>query len=270
MTKEIAIGTPLQLLERAVSAGANIDTLEKLMDLQAKWEAGEAKKKYYAAMQQFASIRPTLVRNSAVEFNKTKYKFCALPDIEKALREPLSDCGLFYRFENFTEGSEIGIRCIVSHVAGHSEATPMKAPVDSSGNKNNIQGIGSTSTYLMRYTLIAAFGLTTADEDDDGVQNSDLPYQRVLRQNELLRDANLLKVIVDIKECLAQNDYETVVGYMAAMPEETKSAIWMAPSKGGIFTTQEIAQIRSNEFVAVRTEYYKTINDISLHDGEAR
>jgi len=260
MSKEIAVGTPLQLLERAVSSGANIDTLEKLMDLQSRWEAGEAKKKYYAAMQQFASIRPSLARNSKVDFStqkgRTTYNFCSLPDIEKALRDPLSQCGLFYRFENYTEGSEIGIRCIVSHVAGHSEATPMKAPVDASGNKNNIQGIGSTSTYLMRYTLIAAFGLTTADEDDDGVQNSDLPFQRVLRQNELLRDANLLKVIVDIKECLAQNDYETVVGYMAAMPEETKAAIWIAPTAGGLFTTKEREQLKSNDYVAARTAYY--------------
>lgn len=258
---------PLQLIQMAVSNGANVEALEKLMGLQERWEEGQAKKQYYAAMQEFASIRPNLTKSSKVKFSTqkgtTEYNFCSLPDIEKALKDPLAKCGLFYRFENFTEDKYIGIRCIVSHISGYSESTPMRAPLDDSGNKNQIQGIGSTSTYLMRYCLIAAFGLTTADEDDDGGQNSDMPLQKVLRQNELLRDVNMLKVIVDIKECLADEEYLTVVGYLAAMPDETKSALWLAPTRGGIFSTKEIAQMKSNEYAAARTEYYKSINDNS-------
>ena len=38
---------------------------------------------------------------------------------------------------------------------------------DTSGKKNEIQSRGSTITYLQRYTLIGALGLTTADEDID-------------------------------------------------------------------------------------------------------
>jgi hypothetical protein len=44
----------------------------------------------------------------------------------------------------------------------------MSAGADSTGNKNNIQSIGSTRTYLQRYTLVGALGLSTADEDNDG------------------------------------------------------------------------------------------------------
>ena len=49
----------------------------------------------------------------------------------------------------------------------------MSAPADSSGSKNPVQQIGSTMTYLQRYTLIGALGLTTADKDDDGRQGVD-------------------------------------------------------------------------------------------------
>lgn len=38
---------------------------------------------------------------------------------------------------------------------------------DNSGSKNLIQQNASATTYLMRYTLIMALGLTTADEDID-------------------------------------------------------------------------------------------------------
>jgi len=44
----------------------------------------------------------------------------------------------------------------------------MSAKKDSSGNKNEIQARGSAITYLQRYTLIAALGISTADEDNDG------------------------------------------------------------------------------------------------------
>ena len=254
----IQMGTPYALLESAVANNATVETLEKLMALNERHEANQAKKAFYQAMQEFQRIKPDLPRSQQVSFGggKTAYNFCPLSEIDKRLREPLEQCSLSYRFETLTEGDKYGVRCIVSHVAGHSEGTAMFAPADGSGNKNSIQGIGSTTTYLQRYTLISAFGLTTADEDNDGAANSDLPYARVLQQNELLRDANILRAVLDMKDSLANQDYETVVGYLAAMPEQTKSSLWLAPTKGGIFTTAEIAQMKSNEYAAARTRYY--------------
>lgn len=273
-TSELAtINTPYALMESAVANGATVETLEKLMMLQERYEANEAKKAFYTAMQEFQGIKPELKRSSNVNFSTTKgttdYNFCSLPDIEKALKEPLTKCGLSYRFENLNKPVQVeektvfltGIKCIVSHVSGHSESTEMFAPADASGNKNAIQAIGSTSTYLMRYSLIAAFALTTADEDNDGKDNSDLPFARVLQHNELLRDRNIMRAVLDIKDCLAEDDYETVVGYLAAMPEETKSALWLAPTKGGTFTTAEIAKMKSNEYAAARTAYFAALKE---------
>lgn len=258
----VTIGSPYALLESAVANGAAVETLEKLMALQERHEANEARKQFYAAMQMFQDRKPELKRSSNVNFSTSKgttnYNFCALADIEKALREPLGECGLSYRFENFSEGADIGIRCIVSHVSGHSESTSMKAPSDGSGNKNTIQAIGSTSTYLMRYTLIAAFGLTTADEDDDGATNSDLPLLTLLRHNDAVREN--LQVIMCIKQALAENGFEEVAMYLDGMKEEVRNALWVAPTKGGIFTTEERKAIRSDEFNAARNAYFAKKN----------
>ena len=266
----VTIGSPYALLEAAVANGASVEALEKLMALQERHDANEARKQFYAAMQAFQSLKPELKRSSKVNFSTqkgtTNYNFCALPDIERALKEPLSQCGLSYRFENFNEADHIGVRCIVSHVSGHSEGTSMRAPSDASGNKNAIQAIGSTTTYLMRYTIIAAFGLTTADEDDDGAANSDLPLQILLAHNDALR-ANM-EVVLCIKQALAENDYEEVAMYLDGMGEEVRNALWVAPSKGGIFTTEERAAIKSDAFNTARNTYFAKKN--AETDGKAQ
>jgi len=249
--------SPDSFIVQAIQNNAPVETLEKLMLLKERYEAGEAKKAYIQAMQAFQSLKPDLKRGSEVSFGagKTAYKFCSLPDIEKALKGPLSDCGLTYRFENFTDESRFGVRCIVTHVQGHSECTEMAAPADTSGNKNAIQAIGSTSTYLMRYTLIAAFALTTADEDDDGASNSELPLIRLIAQSQALHNLDTLRAVVSLKEALAEEEYSSAAMYLHHLGQEVVSALWIAPTKGGIFTTEEIARIKSNECAAKRTEY---------------
>jgi uncharacterized protein (DUF3820 family) len=57
---------------------------------------------------------------------------------------------------------------------GHSESTTLSAAKDGSGNKNDIQARGSAATYLQRYTLIGALGLTTANEDVDGAGTKEI------------------------------------------------------------------------------------------------
>lgn len=244
-------------IAQAIQSNAPVETLERLMALKERYDATEAKKAYISAMGKFQANKPDLIRASKVSFGqgKTAYNFCSLSDMEKALKAPLGKCGLTYRFENFMEDGAFGVRCIVTHEQGHSESTQMVAPADSSGNKNAIQGIGSTSTYLMRYTLIAAFALTTADEDDDGASNSDLPLKRVIDQNSRLHNIDTLKVVLSLKEALAIEDYDTAVEYLHHMGQDLMTALWLAPTKGGIFTTKEIAQMRSNEFAAKRSEY---------------
>lgn len=251
--------SPDSFIVQAIQNNAPVETLEKLMLLKERYEAGEAKKAYIQAMQNFQTVKPDLKRTSEVKFSTSKgtteYKFCSLSDIEKALKGPLSECGLTYRFENTNTDGTFGVRCIVTHVQGHSECTEMAAPADTSGNKNAIQAIGSTSTYLMRYTLIAAFALTTADEDDDGASNSELPLIRLISQSQALHNLDTLRAVVSLKEALAEEEYSSAAMYLHHLGQEVVSALWIAPTKGGIFTTEEIARIKSNECAAKRTEY---------------
>lgn len=258
----VTISNPMALIESAVAGGASVETLERLMALKERHDATEAKKAFIEAMQHFQRIKPNLPRSQDVSYGagKTAYSFCPLPVIDEKLREPLAECRLSYRFENDDklDTGDIGVRCIVTHADGHSESTTQYAKADTSGNKNPVQAMASTRTYLMRYCLIAAFALTTADEDDDGKSGGDMPYEMLLRHNEAVR--NNMEVILCIKQALAENDYQEVAMYLDGMKEEDRNALWVAPSKGGIFTTAERAAMKSNQFNAARIEYFKQKN----------
>lgn len=248
-------------IQQAIQANAPVETLERLFDLKLRHEASEARKAFYEAMQRFQRIKPDLPKTDSVSFGngKTSYKFCPLSEIEKRLREPLDKCGLSFRFENLRDAESFGIKCIVSHVQGHSESTSMFAPPDGSGNKNAIQGIGSTSTYLQRYTLIAAFGLTTADEDDDGEATGDKPYTMLLLHNQTVREN--YQVIAAIKDALAEEDYEQLAEYWCEMPDSVKSSIWVSTTKGGIFTPKEREAIKSDPAAKARQTYMERKHD---------
>jgi hypothetical protein len=80
----------------------------------------------------------------------------------------LADHGLSHRWETEQKDNLIRVTCILTHALGHSERVVLEARPDDSGKKNAIQQVGSTVTYLQRYTLLAITGMATTDQDDDG------------------------------------------------------------------------------------------------------
>lgn len=153
---------PMSLMQVAVESNADIDKLEKLMALQERWEAGNAKKSFYSALAEF--------QRSCPDIKKLKkghnYMYAPLGDIVAQIKGLLADCGLSVRFEQ-DHSNGITVTCVVSHKEGHSERTTMTGGADTSGSKNSIQAVGSTVTYLQRYTMTGALGITTADADID-------------------------------------------------------------------------------------------------------
>jgi len=71
------------------------------------------------------------------------------------------------------QNGQIKVTCRISHSMGHYEETSLSADADTSGSKNAIQAVGSTITYLERYSLLAITGLATEDQDNDGELVSD-------------------------------------------------------------------------------------------------
>lgn len=164
---------PMQMLALAVKQGVGIDQLTQLMALSERWQAGEARKAFDAAMSDAkAKIKP-IIKNRTVDFPsrtegkaRTHYQYEDLAAVAEAIDPILAEVGLSYRHRSKQEAKMLTITCIVSHRAGHFEETSLSAGYDESGNKNSIQGVGSTATYLQRYTLKLALGLAAAKDDD--------------------------------------------------------------------------------------------------------
>lgn len=165
--------TPLDMLMRALDSGASMDVLEKFMALHERWEAANARKAFDAAISSAKAEIPTIKKNRRVGFesrrtgDRTDYAFADLAEIQRVINPILSTYGLSYRYRTRQDGALVIVTCIMSHRDGHSEETSLSGPLDTSGNKNPIQQIGSTVTFLERYTLTAALGLASS-EDDDG------------------------------------------------------------------------------------------------------
>jgi len=154
--------TPMDMLNRAVESGAGLEMVEKLMSLQERWETGQARKAFDRAIAA-AKAKITPIQRNAKGHNDKRYADFAA--IAKVVDPILSEHGLSYRFRT-AQSDRISVTCILSHEDGHSEETTLTGPADSSGNKNAIQAIGSTLTYLQRYSLVQMLGLAAAADDD--------------------------------------------------------------------------------------------------------
>lgn len=163
-----AVG-PADLLRYALDSGADLDRLEKLMELQERDNANKARMAFVAAMAEFKKNAPTILKDKNVSFTGTSYSHATLGGICEVVIEALARCGISHDWDTKQPASGmIIVSCSLTHVLGHSKATTMEAPPDNSGKKNAIQQIASTVTYLQRYTLLGACGLATKDMDDDG------------------------------------------------------------------------------------------------------
>lgn len=164
--------TPMDMVGRAVASGASIEVVEKLMALHERWEANQGRKAFDEAMAAAKAEIPVIFKSREVDFTsakgRTHYRYEDLAEIAKTINPILGKHGLSYRFRTTSPANEpVTVTCIVSHRQGYSEENTLSAGRDESGNKNSIQAIGSTLTYLQRMTLKAALGLA-ASSDDDG------------------------------------------------------------------------------------------------------
>lgn len=172
--------TPGQLVGQLMQQGGSMDLLamERLMGLQERWDANEAKKAYHAAMAAFKQNPPTILKDKHVEFTTSKgttaYDHATIGNVVKQIVASLAEHDLSHSWSTEQlDGGQVAVTCTITHKAGHSESVTLKAGRDESGGKNSIQALGSAITYLQRYTLLAITGLAVEDGSDDDGRGAD-------------------------------------------------------------------------------------------------
>ena len=193
----VVSASPAKLLELAISKGVPIEQLEKLMALQERWDAQQAKKAYYISLSKFQKDCPPILKTKA-GYDK-RYYYAPLDQIIKIIKDPMFESGLTYRWEQEEKNNQIMITCIITHIDGHSEKTTLESSPDTSGSKNPIQSKGSAIQYLRRYTLESALGIATSSTDTDGGATNP-PKVKPLKEISSAKSKELLiqaKIIID-------------------------------------------------------------------------
>ena len=169
--------------------GMDVAKLKELLELQERWDATQAKKAYVEAMSAFKEKPPEILKDRTVNYTakggKVNYKHATLHNVTSKINTELSKHGLTAAWVTSQDNGSVKVTCRITHIMGHSEETCLSAPPDNTGSKNVIQAIGSTVTYLQRYTLLALTGLATADQDDDGKLGADeKPTSKATKKEE--------------------------------------------------------------------------------------
>lgn len=169
---------PYSLLSSAVEQGADLDRLQKLMDLQERWEKSEAEKSYNLAVANFKANPPKIIMDMINPEYRSAY--CSLSNLVNTANQSMSPLGLNIRWEFAQPDGLLQVTCILSHVQGHAERATLIGPSDTTGGKakNPIQAMRSTSTYLRKLTFEAVTGLSADYEDQDGNESEIEPISQ--------------------------------------------------------------------------------------------
>lgn len=227
-SKQITANGPVSQAMELLKTGGDINTLEKMLELQERWDKNEAKKSYNVAMAGFKANPPKLIKTKSVSYEtskggQTNYKHADLANIVEIINSELSKRGLSASWKT-SQDQGIQVTCTISHILGHSESTTLSSPPDTSGGKNSIQAIGSTVTYLQRYTLLALTGLAAHDQDDDGKGATD---EGAIIMEKLVAEISLLKTVPETVQYYRNNHkkYPNVSGALIKALADRKAAI---------------------------------------------
>lgn len=158
--------SPGNLLQIAVSRGAGLDELQKLMDLQERHERNEAKKAFDAAKAAFGAEHIVITKDK--ENKQFGSRYSSVGNLVNTTRPFLAKHGLAISWSP-SQGDGLKVTCRLSHTQGHFEEASLSVPADTSGSKNLNQQLKSAITYAKITTFECVTGLVASDEgDDDG------------------------------------------------------------------------------------------------------
>lgn len=163
------------LVQLAIDKGTSVEVLERLVALQERVNEREARAAFFAALAAFREECPPITKtreNTQFEVTREGVKraarYAPLDEIDRVARPVAAKHGLIWTWDTRVEDALMHISCRVTHVLGHSETTNVSMPHESKAGSSPQQKYGSTQMYGMRYSLVAALGITTADPDTDG------------------------------------------------------------------------------------------------------
>lgn len=186
-----------QLIRLAVQGNADIDKLERLIDLKNREEARQAKREFDTNFSRMQSEFTTVARTK----QGYDYKYAPIEVLQKHYNPIISAHGFSYRWRE--EAIEGGKRCVLTISGhGHQEENYFDVPkLEGTKQMNAVQVAGAMSTYGRRYTFIAGFGIIISDEDDDA---QSLSFDDGMKYGDVVKAIEAETTIEGLKETTKQ------------------------------------------------------------------
>jgi len=162
----------LQVIERvAMNPNADLDKMQKLLDMRNAEMAREAEIAFNAAMAEAQREMEPVARDARNQ--QTNSNYARLEAIARSITPIRAKHGFAASFgtDDCPNAGHMRVTCELSHNAGHSKHYHADVPIDAAGmagkvNKTATHAFGSTMSYGRRYLTLMIFDIAT--EDDDG------------------------------------------------------------------------------------------------------
>lgn len=163
----------MSLLELALTKGADIDVIERLVALQRDDAKLKAEAEFNAAMNRVQSDLRQIAADA--DNPQTRSKYATYAALDKVLRPIYTREGFSLSYDTGDSPSpeNLSLLCYVSHVAGHTRTYRILMPADGKGAKGGdvmtkTHATGSATSYGRRYLLNMIFNIAIGEHDDDG------------------------------------------------------------------------------------------------------
>lgn len=173
-------GGLLSVIERAArDPNVDIDKMERLFALQERLVERQAKQEFTTAKIAMRPHLPEVTMKGHIVIKDAKGNitqdtpFARFEDLHEAVMPVLTAHDFDLKFRTgLTADGKPSVVTILAHVNGHEEETEFVLPYDSSGSKNSVQAVGSSTSYGKRYGTLAILNIRVVGEDDDGEKAS--------------------------------------------------------------------------------------------------
>lgn len=175
-------------------------------------------------------------------------KYASLGEVVMAVKQPFANHGLSYTQFPIREGESAGVVTMLMHTSGQYIRQGYTLPLA----KFDAQATGSAITYARRYALQSIAGIPSADDDGNqatqaaptGISDELAEHNRVAQE--------CWSSVACIKQAIKDDAWDELAEAWEELTNDEKKALWVAPSKGGIFTTAERKALKSDEFNQAR------------------
>ena len=186
------------------------------------------------------------------------YKYRSCEDILEAVKPLLGDLVLTISDDIVEVGGRVYVKATVSINSGSGSVSTTAFARESETKKgmDESQITGSASSYARKYALNGLFCIDDTKDADATNQHNQPSVSAVLSGSQQPTAPNEYDELVDklynsiqaIKTGIEINDLVMAKEAWDELTDEEKEGIWKAPSKGGVFTTQERSVMKSTEF----------------------